>query len=389
MKKLKTAVIGVGNMGSKYAQMIQNNQIDGMELAALTRMREPYLSQMAPSIKVGIPVFDTADALFDSLEADGLALDAVIICTPHYAHEEQALRAFRNGLHVLCEKPAGVYSAQSRRMLEEAAASGRKYGVVFQQRFFPLHRRLKEIVDSGIYGKLKRLNWTVTDWYRPEKYYAASSWHAAWCSDGGGVVLNQCPHNLDLICWLFGSPARVQAFCHEGRFHNIEVEDDVTAYLEWENGATGTFVSSTGDLPGLNRLEITLEEALLICEDGELKICELAPVLGMPEAEFRRTSDVFFQKIAGIWHTETPAAEPDVYRKMLQGFADSCIGGFPLPSSGRDGHIGVVLANAIYLSSWKRKMVEIPAMGSSQEMTMEAEYEMLLRQRIEKSSNCV
>lgn len=384
VNKLKTAVIGVGNMGARYARMLQAGQIEGMELAALTRMREPYLSQMAPSIQAGIPVFDSADALFDSIATGQLALDAAIIATPHYDHEGQAVRAFRHGLHVLCEKPAGVYSAQSRRMVDAADASGRKFGVVFQQRLLPLHKRLKEIVDSGIYGRLKRLSWTVTDWYRPDKYFAASSWHAAWATDGGGVVLNQCPHNLDLLCWLFGTPARVQAFCHEGRFHNIEVEDDVTAYLEWENGATGTFVSSTGDLPGLNRLEITMDEATLICEHGQLQIYELAPVLGMKEIEYRRSSDAFFQKISGKLHTETLPEAPDCYRSMLQGFADSCVHGTPLPASGLDGHTGVVLANAIYLSSWQKKMVEIPAFGSAEERAMEDTYEELLRQKIEK-----
>jgi anthranilate synthase/aminodeoxychorismate synthase-like glutamine amidotransferase len=120
------------------------------------------------------------------------------------------------------------------------------------------------------------VNWVVTDWYRPEQYYKSSSWHATWDKDGGGVLLNQCPHNLDLLQWICGNPVRVQGFCHEGRFHDIEVEDDVTAYLEWENGATGTFITSTGDAPGINRLEISLEEALIVCENGNIRIGELA-----------------------------------------------------------------------------------------------------------------
>lgn len=374
MKNLKTGIIGVGNMGSRYARMIRDGLIPGMELAALTRVsaRYPDLSEM------DVPIFPTADDLLDSVADGSLALDAVILATPHYQHEAQALRAFECGLHVLCEKPAGVYSTQSRRMNQAALSSDKTYGIVFHMRTLPMYRRIKDILDSGIYGGLKRLSWTITDWYRPEKYYEASSWHAAWSTDGGGVVLNQCPHNLDLICWLCGTPARVQGFCHEGRYHRIEVEDDVTAYLEWENGATGTFVSSTGEAPGVNRLEIALENALLICEGGELKICLLEPELGMTEAEYRRTSLDFFRTIHGQWHTETFPAQDDPYRQLLRNFADACHGKAPLLSPGADGRESLVLANAIYLSDWEHRMVELPAAGSSEETEFEEAFQMHL-----------
>lgn len=384
MANQKVAVIGVGNMGGRYARLLQDGAVEGMELAALTRVRGTQREQLAPSIVAGVPVYASADELFVDVENGTLTLDAVFVVTPHYSHEELTVRAFQNGLHVLCEKPAGVYSAQARRMNQAAQESGKQYGMVFHQRLLPLHQRLKEIVDSGKYGALKRLSWTITDWYRPEKYFSSSSWHSTWATDGGGVILNQCSHNLDLICWLFGLPARVQAFCHEGRYHHIEVEDDVTAYFEWPNGATGTFVSSTGEAPGVNRLEIALEEALLICENGELRICELAPALGMLEAEYRRTSEQFFGRIQGVWHTEQAEPSGDLYCQLLQNFSAACNGKAALVSPGCDGYSSLLLTNAIYLSSWQKKMISLPAPGTPEEMDFEKEFETFLSEKCGK-----
>ena len=282
---IRVAVIGVGNMGSKYASILQDKLVDGAELVALTRVRDSYRDLLKASLDAGVQVYESADALFDAVEKNLLKLDAVIIATPHYAHEEIAIRAFENGLHVLCDKPSGVYSRQARLMEEAADKSGKVFSMVFNQRTLPIYQEIKEIVASRKYGDLKRVNWVVTDWYRPDQYYKSSSWHATWDKDGGGVLLNQCPHNLDLLQWICGNPARVQGFCHEGRFHDIEVEDDVTAYMEWENGATGTFITSTGDAPGLNRLEISLEEAMITCENGKLRVGELEQEMSGKEAD--------------------------------------------------------------------------------------------------------
>lgn len=374
-KVLRAAVIGVGNMGSKYASLLQNKEIAGMELAAITRVRGVYREMLMPSIEAGIPVFETADALYEAVENGSLQLDAIVIATPHYAHEELAVRAFKNGLHVLSDKPSGVYSRQARIMEQAALESGKVYGMVFNQRTLPVYKRLKEIVASGKYGALKRVNWVVTDWYRPNQYYTSSSWHATWDKDGGGVLLNQCPHNLDLLQWICGMPVSVQGFCKEGHYHDIEVEDDVTAYMEWANGATGTFITSTGDAPGVNRLEISLEEAMIVCENGVLRIGELEQEMGGKEADYRMTSEDFFRKIKGTWHEETPEKENEPYQKVMQGFADECMGIGKCVAPGTEGRKSLVLANAIYLSSWTRAMVDLPAEGSSEELAFEEAFE--------------
>jgi predicted dehydrogenase len=382
---IETAVIGVGNMGSKYAAIIQDKHIDGLELSALTRIREPYRSLLQKSVDSGVPVFESADTLFDAVENGSLKIDAVIIATPHFSHEELAIRAFKNGLHVLCDKPSGVYSRQARLMEEAADRSGKVFSMVFNQRTLPIHKQLKEIVSSGRYGALKRVNWVVTDWYRPEQYYKSSSWHATWDKDGGGVLLNQCPHNLDLLQWICGNPARVQGFCHEGRFHDIEVEDDVTAYLEWENGATGTFITSTGDAPGINRLEISLEEALIVCENGMIRIGELAQEMGGKEADYRSKSTDFFRKIKGTWIEIKPEKEDHPYEKVIQGFVDEINGSGKSIADGREGRKSLLISNAIYLSSWEKRMEDIPQIGSAEEIDFEQRFEATFKKKIKKT----
>ena len=372
---IRTAVIGVGNMGSRYASILQSGAVRDMELCALTRVKDAYRDLLEPSLSAGVPVYNSAAELFDAVEGGDVSLDAVIIATPHYAHEESAVRAFDNGLHVLCDKPSGVFSRQARQMEEAADKSGKVYSMVFNQRTLPIYRQLKEIVESGKYGALKRVNWVVTDWYRPQQYYTSGSWRATWDKDGGGVLLNQCPHNLDLLQWICNNPVRVQGFCNEGRFHDIEVEDDVTAYMEWENGATGTFITSTGEAPGVNRLEISLDEALIVCENGTVRIGEVSQEMGCKEAEYRKISIEFFKKIKGTWSEITPEKQEHPYETVLQGFADEITGRGKSIADGREGRKSLLLTNAIYLSSWEKRMVEIPAIGSGAETEFEQKYE--------------
>lgn len=383
---LKTAVIGVGNMGSKYAALLQDGKISGMKLAALTRVRDSYRELLAKSISEGVPIYESADLLFEAVESGELVLDCLIIATPHYSHEVFAVRAFHDGLNVLCDKPSGVYSRQARNMEVEANTSGKVFSMVFNQRTLPIYQALRDIVISGKYGALKRVNWTITDWYRPNKYFTSNSWHSTWAKDGGGVLLNQAPHNLDLLQWIFGMPARVQAFCHEGRFHDIEVEDDVTAYFEWENGATGTFITSTGDAPGINRLEISLEEALIVCENDTLRIGSLQEELGMKEADYRASSEDFFRKLKGTWSETSYKKEPNQYERVVQAFADECNGMGKSVASGDQGRLSLLLSNAMYLSSWERKMIEVPAPGSAYELKFETEFENWLQKKAGNNS---
>ena len=270
MKKVRLGVIGIGNMGSEHCRSLTAGKCPEIELTAVADIREERRAWARQTLPDAIRVYESgSDLIRDHV------CDAVLIAVPHYGHEPLAVKALKNGLHVLCEKPIAVEAAAARRMIRAAKENGKTLALMFNQRTNCVYRMIRQIVESGELGALKRMNWIVTDWYRTQQYYDSGSWRATWAGEGGGVLLNQCPHQLDLLIWLCGMPVKVQAHCQNGKWHHIEVEDDVTAYLEFSNGATGTFVTSTGDLPGTNRLEIDCECGKLVCENGKIRSARL------------------------------------------------------------------------------------------------------------------
>ena len=299
----------------------------------------------------GIQVFNEGSELIRS----GVC-DAVLIATPHYQHPTLAKEAFAAGLHVLCEKPAGVYTKQVREMNEAAAKSGKVFAIMFNQRTNPAYQKLHQLVQSGELGALKRMNWIVTDWYRTQIYYDSGSWRATWKGEGGGVLLNQCPHQMDLLQWICGMPTRVQAFCHEGKWHDIEVEDDVTAYLEFANGATGVFVTSTGDAPGTNRLELTLESGKLVYENEKLTLWQLEE----NERTFCKTAKGGFDQPKYTVEEIDVSGDYPQHPGMMRAFAARILRGEALVAPGEEGIRGLTLSNAMHLSSWLGRPVELP-----------------------------
>ncbi|MCM1258512.1 MAG: Gfo/Idh/MocA family oxidoreductase [Roseburia sp.] len=375
-KIMSMAVIGMGHMGSRYAEFIAAGQVPGMELSAVTRVHRERLEQLKNVLPEGLPIYQSADDLFMAVDEKKLHIDGVIIVTPHYSHEDIALKAFARGLHVLCDKPAGVYSRQSRNM-ECARKDELLYGFIFHQRTFPVYKKIRDIVKSGRYGRLKRVNWVMSDWYRPNAYYTSGTWRATWEGDGGGTLLNQCPHNLDLLQWICGMPARTRSFCHEGKYHPIQVEDEVTSYLEWDNGATGVFFATTGEASGINRLEISLDDALLVCDKGGLGIFEL----DRPEAEYREEKEDLYLKPSGTFREILCEKEREPYVEILKNFAAAFFEGETLTAPGEEARKSLLLSNAMYLSSWENRMIEIPALGSKEELEFEAAFERELEKK--------
>lgn len=351
MDKVRIGIIGIGNMGSGHCNNIMEGKVPELELVAVADLKESRREWAKQSLPESVRIFEDGDSLITS----GLC-DAVLIATPHYAHPVLAVKAFENGLHVMCEKPAGVYTKQVREMNEAAAKSGRVFGMMFNQRTNHVYRKMKEIVESGIYGQIKRVNWIITDWYRTQAYYNSGGWRATWEGEGGGVLLNQCPHNLDLLQWICGLPVKVQAFCHNGKWHDIEVEDDVTAYLEFANGATGVFVTTTGDAPGTNRFEITLERGKLVCEQEKLSFYEL----DVNEREYCFAATEGFVPPTGHWTGLETDGENLQHVGVLRAFAANILRGEPLVARGEEGINGLTLSNAMHLSSWTQKPVTIP-----------------------------
>lgn len=351
MEKVRLGIIGVGNMGSGHVQNILAGKTPEIEIAAVADRRESRRAWAAETLPQGTPVFEEGTDLIQS----GLC-DAVLIATPHYQHPILAIQAFEKGLHVLCEKPAGVYTKSVAEMNQAAEKSGKVFAMMFNQRTNCLYRKMHDMVQSGELGQLKRVNWIITDWYRTQSYYDSGSWRATWGGEGGGVLLNQCPHQLDLLQWICGLPKTVQAFCHEGKWHDIEVEDDVTAYLEFENGATGVFITSTGDAPGTNRFELTGTLGKLVCENGALTFWKL----GQDERDFCRTCAEGFAKPPCEELTVETDGENPQHVGVLNAFAGNILRGTSLVADGREGIRGLTLSNAMHLSSWLGRPVEIP-----------------------------
>ena len=351
MTKVRLGIIGVGNMGSGHAANILAGKCPEIELTAVADRREARRQWAKDTLPEGTAIFEEGSDLIQS----GLC-DAVHICTPHYQHPTLAMEAFAAGLHVMCEKPAGVYTKAVREMNEAAEKSGNVFAMMFNQRTNCVYRKMHEMVHSGQLGELKRVNWIITDWYRTQIYYDSGDWRATWEGEGGGVLLNQCPHQLDLLQWICGLPVKVQAFCHIGKWHDIEVEDDVTAYLEYENGATGVFVTTTGDAPGTNRFEVTGTLGKLVCENDKLTFWKLA----QDEREFCRTAtEGFAQPQCQQVEVETNG-ENLQHVGVLNAFAGKILHGTPLVAEGTEGLGGLTLSNAMHLSSWLGRAVDIP-----------------------------
>jgi len=351
MTKLRMGIIGMGNMGSDHAKKLIRGAVPEVELTAVSEFDASRLEATKAYLPDSVGFFSGAEELMDS----GLC-DAVIIATPHYDHPRLAKAAFAKGLHVLCEKPAGVYTKQVREMNEAAGASDVVFGMMFNQRTNPMYRKMRELVQGGELGAIKRVNWIITDWYRTQAYYDSGSWRATWAGEGGGVLINQCPHNIDLLQWICGMPAKVRAFCHEGKWHRIEVEDDVTAYLEFDNGATGVFITTTGDLPGTNRFEITLEMGKLVCENDKLTLHKLS----RNEREYCFESKDGFSRPDVTVSTVPAEGDNAQHLGVIASFARAVLSGEPLIAGGEEGIRSLELSNAMHLSSWTGETVEFP-----------------------------
>lgn len=346
MDKVRFGIIGLGNQGTTYAVglfaagKIENGVVSCMcdiDPAKIELMRKKYTGEAA--------YFTDYIAMLDS----GLC-DAVLVETPHYLHPEMAIACFERGIPVIVEKPAGVYALQVREMNAAADKYHAKFAVMFNQRTNCLYRKMREMMAAGAVGQLQRVVWVITDWYRTQYYYDTGSWRATWDGEGGGVLINQCPHQLDLISWVVGEqPVRVRGFCSYGRWHDIEVEDEVTAYFTYKSGATGVFVTTTGETPGVNRLEISGTGGRLVCEGGKLLYYKNASDAG----EFSRTAQAAFARPEVVCEEPETDGSNAQHAGIINNFANALLGKEPFFVDGREGIRGVELMNAIELSGWR------------------------------------
>lgn len=340
-KELRIGIVGIGNMGSTHMKNIYEGKIKGARLCAVCDIDDE--KRKRAETLCGVEIFEDYEKMISSG-----SVDAVIVATPHYLHPVIASYAFEKGCHVLTEKPAGVRASDVLKMNEAAEKSGRVFGIMWNQRTNPLFAKARELLQNGTLGEPKRLVWIITNWYRTQSYYDSGAWRATWRGEGGGVLLNQAPHNLDLWQWIFGMPSEVQASCFEGKWHNIEVEDDAVINGFYKNGAVATFITSTGEYPGTNRLEISGSLGKMVIEKGVLKLS----LLNEDERKFCFEDPNGFPSY-DVNESETVQKEPEAaHNGILQNFTNAVLYGKELLAPGYEGIKEITLSNAAYLSSW-------------------------------------
>lgn len=364
VKKVRLGIIGVGGMGSYHAREVLEGKVRRCELAAVCDIVPDRMAAYPESVRK----FTDSRELIRSG-----AVDAVLIATPHYSHTTIGIDALNHGIHVLEEKPISAHKADAERLI--AAHKDKKivFAAMFNQRTDPHYIRIRRMVTEGHLGEITRVSWIITCWFRTEAYYASGSWRATWAGEGGGVLLNQCPHNLDLLQWICGMPRRVRGFCGLGKRHNIEVEDEVTAYLEYDNGATGVFVTTTGEAPGTNRLEIVGENGKLVYEDDRITFVRNE----IPMTRFSRTSKSGFAT-PDVWKIEIPVSgHGGQHLEIKQNFVDAILDGVQLIAPAEEGIKSLELANAMLYSSLMNRTIELPLDSAA--------YERKLRSLIKES----
>jgi predicted dehydrogenase len=373
MDNVRLAVIGIGNMGRFHLVNIEKEP--KVKLVAVCDI-VPERAQAAAEQYGCEPYYD-AQALLDAH-----ICDAVLIATPHYSHTTIGIAALQAGYHVLVEKPISVHKADCERLIAAHQDKRLVFAAMFNQRTDPHFQEIRRLVQSGELGQLERVSWIITDWFRAQAYYDSGGWRATWKGEGGGVLLNQCPHNLDLLQWICGMPEQITGHCGLGAWHNIEVEDQVTAYMKYPGKCTGVFIASTGEAPGTNRLEIAGDKGKLVFENSILTFTRNE----VSTRQFCLESPAMFAKPETTVETITIEGSGGQHAEILENFADAILSGAKLIAPAEEGIHSVELANAMLYSSFTGNPVNLPMDGAAYEASL---MEKIAASKVEKSTKDV
>ena len=378
MDKVRIGIIGLGNIGQIHVSNLLESKVPR---GILTAVGDAFPYKLPEYEAKGLKTFDSGEALIASGE-----IDALMVATPHFQHTALGIAALEAGLHVMVEKPISAHKADAERLI--AAANARPeltFSGMFQMRVEPRYQKLRELVQDGELGELIRVIWIMTDWFRAEAYYQSSDWRATWKGEGGGVLLNQCLHQLDALQWIVGMPSKVQSHVGIGRHHDIEVEDDVTCYMEYANGATGAFITSTGETPGSNRFEVVGTKGRALLENDRLIVTRNE----VASDEWSRTSKIGFkQPETTVEEIPIPGAD-NAHAQLIANFVNAILDGEELIAPGASGIGSVELANVMVYSgilgqavdlpmdsaAWESKLNELIASSTHEKKTVEVSNE--------------
>jgi predicted dehydrogenase len=361
VSNLRFAVVGLGNMGGAHINGFP--KMPGVTLSAICDIDPARLESAQKKLAeqdLRPQAFTSSDEMLNAKVAD-----AVLIATPHYDHPPIGIAALKTGHHVLVEKPIAVGVKAARELIDEAARHPELvFGIMYNQRSNPMYQKLRELIAEGDLGEVTRVTWLITDWFRTHTYYASGGWRATWAGEGGGVIINQCPHNLDLIQWITGlMPNRVTAVGYIGKTHPIEVEDEMSAILEYSNGAIGHFVTSTGEFPGTNRLEICGDQGKIVAENGKLKFTRTRQRV----SDVNKNSPHAFTGIE-TWDIDVPYPKaPPIgeHERIVRNFIDAVTKKTPLLAPGNEGARGLEIGNAMLMSAMEKRSVTLPLDGDA------------------------
>ncbi len=344
---LRVAMIGTGFIAGVHARSIAASP--HLQLAGVFGRDGAKTAHFAQSH--GTVAFPTLEGMLEAMHPD-----YVTLCTPHPTHLSLALQCLKAGVSVLIEKPLCCTAAEAEPCLALASERKLAVGVNFQMRLRPARQRMVHLVSQGCLGSLVRVSLDATDWFRSMAYYRSSPWRATWEGECGGLLMNQAPHDLDLLLSLVGMPERLIAeIANHG--HEIEVEDEVMALLQWRGGAMGQLHLSTRESPGRHLVEIVGTQGSLRLEGDELTVIEL----GTDAGEYSQTTPETMKhppitRREQEKHTDTE----DRYRLVHENFRNHLLHGTRLICSAQEALDQVRFANALLLSAIRRKWVATP-----------------------------
>ena len=349
MDEVRIGIIGLGNIGQVHV----GNLMDGkVPRGKLTAVGDAIPDKLPDYEAKGLKTFDSGEALIGSGE-----IDALIIATPHFQHTTLGIAALEAGLHVMVEKPISAHKADAERLIAAAAARPeQKFGGMFQLRVEPRYQKIRELVQGGELGDLIRVIWIMTDWFRAEAYYQSGGWRATWKGEGGGVLLNQCLHQLDALQWITGMPSKIRSHVGIGKYHDIEVEDDVTCYMEYANGASGAFITSTGETPGSNRFEIAGTKGRVLLENDKLVLTRNE----VASDEWSKTSKIGFQQPETTVEEIPIPGVDNAHAMLMTNFVNAILDGEDLIAPGESGIGSVELANVMVYSGLINETIDLP-----------------------------
>jgi predicted dehydrogenase len=345
MQPLRIGLVGLGTMGRGH--LSKETALPEVQIVGVADV-DPAAVQSA-SQTYGLPGYSSYQELIENGNCE-----AILIATPHPFHAPIAQYAARHGLHILSEKPIAVTVAEADAMLDAAKKAGVLLGVMFQTRTEPWFKATHDLLASGVIGPIYRSVIVASHWYRTQAYYDSGSWRGTWTGEGGGVLMNQSPHSLDMFIWLGGKPTRVLARTST-RFHRIEVEDTAEALIDYGGDHTGYLYTSTAEWPGDDRYEFSGERGKLVVNGRSVRLYRAT----------ERVQDTIdhlavWGKPTGAWEEIPVEGEPPGHAAVVVQFARAVRLGEPLVATGEDGVNSLELGNAIMLSGDLNQAVDLP-----------------------------